>query len=138
MTSSPRVLLVGDSPDEREMYGHALRLGGYCTLQAPTGTTALRMAEELRPSAVVISEGRLHDEPSTVRLRAVLAALPAAPPVLILVNYLPSRAKVSVAPGDGARVLLKPCVPEDLVRTVKELLRGHAAHASCSQPFKSA
>jgi DNA-binding NtrC family response regulator len=137
MTQSARILLVSDSPDEREMYGHALRLGGYCTLQAPPGSTALRMAEELQPSAVVISEGRSVDEPGAIRLRSVLHASPAAPAVVILANYLGSGGAGRKTDGDGARVLLKPCVPEDLVRTVDELLAS-MHQPSRSQPLKRA
>ena len=121
MTPCARVLLVSDSQDEREMYAHALRLRGYCTLQAPIGATAVRMAEELQPAAVVISEGRLRDQSSTARLRSVLDGSSAAPPVIILANYL-GCGLLSAPAGDGARVLPKPCVPEDLVRAVDELL----------------
>jgi DNA-binding response OmpR family regulator len=121
MTPCARVLLVSDSQDEREMYGHALRLSGYCTLQAPTGATALRMAEELLPSAVVISEGR-RDQASTIRLRSILDGSPAAPPVIILTNYVGAGAPPTAGTNDGARVLVKPCVPDDLVRAVDELL----------------
>jgi DNA-binding response OmpR family regulator len=100
------------------MYGHALRLRGYCTLQAPTGATAVRMAEELLPAAVVISEGRLRDQASTTRLRSVLDGSP----VIILANYMGTEAPPAAPASDGARVLVKPCVPEDLVRAVDELL----------------
>jgi two-component system cell cycle response regulator DivK len=122
MAHLARVLLVSDSQDEREMYGHALRLSGYCTLQAATGEAALRLAEELQPSAVIISEGRLRDHPATARLRSVLHGPPAAPPLVILTNYVGSLTPVESQGGDGIRVLMKPCIPEDLVRTVDELL----------------
>ena len=122
MAHLARVLLVSDSPDEREMYGHALRLSGYCTLQAPTGEAALRMAQELVPSAVVISEGRLRDELSTIRLRSMLDGSPTAPRVVILANYVGAGELPRAEADDRTRVLMKPCVPEDLVRTVDELL----------------
>ena len=131
MTQSTRVLLVSDSSDELEMYGHALRLGGYCTLQAGSGSTALRMAEELQPSAVVISEGRRPDAPDAIRLRS------AAPAVVILANYMGTEPAGRETDGNSAQVLMKPCVPEDLVRTVDQLLAS-TDHPSRSQPLKRA
>ena len=56
---SRRILLVDDSADEREMYAEALRLKGFCTLQASNATDAFRMAVELQPQLIVVDRDLL-------------------------------------------------------------------------------
>ena len=122
-----RVLLIGESVDEREMYGEALRLEGFCTLQAADASTASRMIAELHPSAVVVSDGRL-DYGFGVSTVRQLAAHTAGAGVRVLMLTSHARlADLQAARSAGCHeVIVKPCLPETLIRHLGELMNSAA------------
>ena len=51
------VLLVDDDPDVRALLSEVLRIGGFAILEAPDGTTALRIAETtLGPIELLVTD----------------------------------------------------------------------------------
>ena len=50
----PRVLLVDDYPDAREMYGEYLRLSGFDVVDAANGLEALERAGDARPDIILM------------------------------------------------------------------------------------
>jgi len=48
------VLLVDDDPDVRALLSEVLRIGGFAILEAPDGTTALRIAETTLQSIEIL------------------------------------------------------------------------------------
>ena len=127
-SSAARVLLIGESVDEREMYGEALRLEGFCTLQAASVSAAGRMVDELRPSAVVLSEGRLDDGVGVSAIRTLARHTAAAGlPVVVLTSHA-CPADVEAARIAGCeQVIVKPCSPDVLIRRLGELMNSTGA-----------
>lgn len=127
-SAQPRVLLISESPDEREMYAASLRRNGFCTLQAANAADAYRLAAELPPSAIVTdvrlagSEDGLHltqrlkqDE----RTRGV--------PVIVLTAYLFPHDRDAAARAGCDVFLSKPCLPDSLSQVVSELVTPHTS-----------
>jgi CheY-like chemotaxis protein len=91
-TDCPRILLVDDSPDEREMYAEWFRQEGYLTLQAERATDAYRLASELGPDVAIVdvalsgTEDGLH----LTRLLKESAATRAMPVVVLTGHVFPS------------------------------------------------
>lgn len=121
----PTVLLVDDEPGIRQFFAKTLELGGYASVEAPTGEAALRLLEDgLHPDAVLLdltmpgmgglgfllrlrSDPRCHDIP--VAIVTGHGSLPA--PVQIAAR------KLNVA------VHYKPVNMEQLLELTEDLLR---------------
>lgn len=120
------VLLVEDADDEREMYAASLRLHGYRTLQASTGDDAIRLATELRPAAIV-TDVVLRGSVDGFTLTRLLKEdrFTRDTPVVILTGRV-FEADRERAAGVGCDVFLtKPCLPDELFRTVRRCAAAH-------------
>jgi CheY-like chemotaxis protein len=116
------VLIVDDSLHTRELYTEYLTFRGLGVLTAPDGEAGLSLALTLRPDVIVMDLAmpglngitvthRLKQHPRTRRI-----------PVIVLTGYA-FRAIQQGALEAGADVFLtKPCLPEDLERSVRDLL----------------
>jgi CheY-like chemotaxis protein len=119
------VLLVDDEPDQVEMYQLALELAGFEVASAYNGADGLARARERVPAAIVL-DLRLPDMTGW----DVCAALKADPlteavPVVILTAAASTTlAQQAVAAGCKAH-LVKPCFPDHLTRTVREVIAPH-------------
>lgn len=127
MNAGPSILLVNDSPDEREMYAESLRRFGYSTLEASTARDAYEMASELPPAAIVTDiklagaeDGlgltrRLKDDR---RMRDV--------PVVILTGYVFAHDREAAARSGCDAFVAKPCLPDALSAVITHLIRARA------------
>ena len=116
------VLIVDDSLHTRELYSEYLTYRGLGVLTAPDGEAGLALALAMKPDVIVMdlampglngitATHRLKDHPRTRRI-----------PVIVLTGYA-FRAIQQGALEAGADVFLtKPCLPEDLERSVRDLL----------------
>ena len=116
------VLLIGEPGDEREMYAEALRMAGFCTLQAGNSLVAARLAGELFPSAIVITDGRLDAGVGVSLLKELMKEwVPAShPPVLLVTSHARFRDVQAVMSAGCDRVIVKPCPPEALIQALDE------------------
>lgn len=116
---SPLVLLVEDDRDTREMYAMCLRASGYRVEQAVTARDALGKAAAVSPDVVVTDlslpgmdglalASQLHQHPQ-------LGAIP----VIAVTGYSMAN---DAGLHDIAAVLVKPCLPDDLVKAVARAL----------------
>jgi signal transduction histidine kinase/DNA-binding response OmpR family regulator/CHASE3 domain sensor protein len=82
----PRVLVIDDDPGAREIFGLALKRGGYDVLEASTGETGLAIAREVLPDAVILDimlpglDGwdllrLLHGDPRTAHIPVLVASI---------------------------------------------------------------
>jgi CheY-like chemotaxis protein len=115
------VLLVDDIRDTREMYAFFLRGSGYSVHEAGDGGEAVAMALEFRPDVVVMDLSL----PSVDGWTAIasLAGHPetGAIPIVVLSGHtFPADEQRARAAGVAA-FLAKPCVPEELARTVRRV-----------------
>jgi len=121
----PRVLLVDDYPDAREMYSEYLQYSGFDVVEASNGMEALTRANESEPDIILmdLSLPVMDGWEATRRLKANNRT--ADIPVVALTGH--ALAGIS----DGARLagcdafITKPCLPEDLVKEIRRVL-GHA------------
>lgn len=122
-TPSPRVLLISDSADEREMYAESFRRGGFCTLQACSAADGFRLASELPPSAIVTDVRLAGDEngleltrrlKQDERMRRV--------PVVILTGYVFTHDREAAARAGCDLFVPKPCLPDALSKVVAGLI----------------
>jgi CheY-like chemotaxis protein len=116
------VLIIDDSLHTRELYTEYLTYRGLGVLSAPDGEAGVALALTMRPDVVVMdlampglngitATHRLKEHPRTRRI-----------PVIVLTGYA-FRAIQQGALEAGADVFLtKPCLPEDLERSVRDLL----------------
>lgn len=137
-TSTPAILLVDDSGDERQMYAEFFQASGFRTLQAGNALDAYRLAVELSPDAAIVDlvlpgmsglelVRKLKSEEHTSRV----------PVIALTGRTLASDQQVAIAAGCD-RFLVKPCLPDDLLVEVRALLarsksrgepgRRHASH----------
>jgi two-component system cell cycle response regulator DivK len=119
-----RVLLVDDSEDARAMYAQYLTWSGFELLQAGDGAEALVRATADCPD-VIVMDLSLPAVDGWAATRAIKAdARTAAIPVVALSGYSAGRG------GDEslfAAFLTKPCLPDDLVATLRRLGLGGTA-----------
>ena len=125
---TPRItiLLVDDFDDSRQMYAEFLTSSGFDVLEAADGVGAIAKALEHRPSVVVmdlslpILDGReatrrLKGDPRTGHI-----------PIIALSGHTLTSGPHSALETGCDRFLAKPCLPDDLLATVNEIL----AHAT--------
>jgi CheY-like chemotaxis protein len=121
-SSSPLVLLVDDEPDQVEMYQLALEISGFEVTAAYTGAEALDRARGHKPTAIVL-DVRLPDMTGW----DVCTALKADPeteqiPIIILTAAASATLPQQAGAHGCAAYLLKPCFPDHLTRTVREVI----------------
>lgn len=127
----PVVLLVEDDPAGRVMYADWLGQAGFRVEQAHNGLQALERAFDLTPDAVVTDlnipgiDGyeltrRLKGDPRTSGI-----------PIVAVTGYGPFTQDPSRADRAGCDAIIpKPCLPEDLERTVRSLIDGARRHSA--------
>ena len=118
----PRVLIVDDYPDAREMYSEYLQYSGFDVVEAQNGQEALQRAVDEQPDIILmdLSLPVMDGWEATRRLKADKRT--ASIPVVALTGH--ALAGIS----DGAKkagcdaFVTKPCLPEDLVKEIRKVL----------------
>jgi DNA-binding response OmpR family regulator len=124
-STRPLVLVVDDDADTRELYRLALDLEGYRALDAASIADAVRVSRP-EPPAVAVGNWRLPDGDG-LDLATALVDLSQRTLLLAVTGVTLSQSDVDTAHGRGfQRVMLKPVLPDDLVRTVREVLEAAA------------
>src|SRR3981189_1657432 len=118
----PRVLLVDDYPDAREMYTEYLEFSGFDVVEAGKGREALQRAVDATPDIILmdLSLPVMDGWEATRRLKADERT--ASIPVVALTGHaLPGLSHGAKKAGADALVT-KPCLPEDLVKEIRRIL----------------
>jgi len=121
---TPRItiLLVDDFDDSRQMYAEFLTSSGFDVLEAADGVGAIAKALEHRPSVVVmdLSLPVLDGREATRRLKADPRT--SHIPIIALTGYTLTIGSHGALETGCDRLLTKPCLPDDLLATVNEIL----------------
>ena len=115
-------LLVDRDADTRQMYAEFLRMSAFQTDEAEDGREALAKAISRCPS-VIVTETRLPGM-SGLELCRVLrsdALTRAIPIIVVTADGLETNVRLAEAAGADA-VLVKPCMPDQLVDHIRQLL----------------
>jgi two-component system cell cycle response regulator DivK len=118
----PRVLLVDDYPDARDMYGEYLEYSGYDVIQAANGVEALERALEDQPDIILmdLSLPVMDGWEATRRLKANPRT--ASIPVVALTGHALAGIFEGAQRAGCDSFVTKPCLPEDLVKEIKRVL----------------
>ena len=118
----PRVLLVDDYPDAREMYAEYLRYSGYDVIEAVDGMDALRRANAESPDIIVmdLSLPIIDGWEATRRLKA--DARTSSIPVVVLTGHALAGISEGAKLAGCDAFVTKPCLPEDLVKEINRVL----------------
>jgi len=121
-TERPRVLVVDDYPDVREMYSEYLEFSGFDVIQAVNGIEALQRAVDAAPDIILmdlslpVMDGweatrRLKEDARTNRI-----------PVVALTGHALEGISEGAAKAGCDAFVTKPCLPEDLVKEIRKIL----------------
>lgn len=118
MPPQPRLLLVEDDPELRTLYTAVLRLAKFEVHPCPDGLAALHYLDQHDFDAIVLD---LHlPRVSGIEVYKELRAHRASRDVPIVV----CTGMDPVPDLPGATILYKPCAPEELLATVRRVLRS--------------
>ncbi len=122
----PRVLLVDDYEDSLESWRLFLELSGYDVLTARDGYTAVQLASECRPAVVIMDL----DLPGITGVEAG-RRLRASPethglPLIAATGYSHGRQLDEARTVGFDTMMLKPCDPTMLLRTIERLIAPRA------------
>jgi DNA-binding response OmpR family regulator len=119
----PLVLVVDDDESNREMYSMAIEMAGYWVLGASGAADGLQTARQYKPDVVITDitmpgmDGwafarALREEPSTAQ----------AGIIAVSGRTHDEMAEQNDGRGDVDVVLVKPCLPDELLRQIKAVL----------------
>lgn len=120
----PRVLLVEDDQDNRELMTEVLEWAGFLVTPAPSGSEGLRRLRE-QPVDLVLTD---YGMPGTGGLELARSAKALAPrvPVVVVTGYSERKDIESALGHEIDAVLVKPVDPDALASVLVDLLRGRA------------
>lgn len=124
-TERPRVLLVDDYSDAREMYSEYLKFSGFDVVEAANGVEALQRALDSSPDIILmdlslpVMDGweatrRLKQDTRTARI-----------PVVALTGHALSGMFEGAKNAGCDAFVTKPCLPEDLVQQIHHVLKNN-------------
>jgi two-component system cell cycle response regulator DivK len=118
----PRVLLVDDYPDAREMYTEYLEFSGFDVVEAGNGMEALQRAVDTTPDIILmdLSLPVMDGWEATRRLKADKCT--ASIPVVALTGHALADISEGAKKAGCDAFVTKPCLPEDLVREIRRIL----------------
>jgi two-component system cell cycle response regulator DivK len=118
----PRILIVDDFDDARELYCELFAGQGFEVHSAGDGITALELAKSLLPDVILL-------DIALPRLDglSVLSAVRSHPPlsatrVVMLTAHTADHIKTRAISLGASGIIIKPCLPEDLLGAVHALL----------------
>jgi two-component system cell cycle response regulator DivK len=133
------VLIVDDFEDNRTMYAEFFRFSGYEVIEASNGVEAIEKATAFVPDVVIMdlslpvldgweATRRLKGDPRTRHI-----------PVLVLTGHAFEEHSKEAQEAGCDRFLAKPCLPETLLETVRQVLAhsGKIIRAPREDPSRS-
>ena len=125
---APVIVVADDDRDTRELYRACFDMSGFVTAEASTGEEALEAAERLKPDVLLADlvlpdiDGltvarRLKERPATAGIR-----------VILITGATVHDFQRKAAEAGVLRALLKPCLPDVMLREVRRALRGFPEH----------
>ena len=118
----PRVMVVDDYPDAREMYSEYLEYCGFEVVQAANGMEALQRAIETQPDIILmdLSLPVMDGWEATRRLKADKRTVNI--PVVALTGHALAGISEGAKKAGCDAFVTKPCLPEDLVKEIRRVL----------------
>lgn len=119
---APFVLVADDDRDTRELYRACFDTSGYRTGEAATGSHAIAAAVEMVPD-VLLTDHILPDvDGLTIARRLKGDARTAGVRIVMITGYATPALERRAAEAGIERVLMKPCLPQTVMREVSRVL----------------
>ena len=126
----PRVLVVDDYPDAREMYAEYLQYSGFDVIEAGNGMEALERALDSAPDIILmdLSLPVMDGWEATRRLKA--NKLTAGIPIVAVTGHALAGILEGAKKAGCDAFVTKPCLPEDLVKEIQKVLSASSTAAT--------
>ena len=121
----PKILVVEDNPDQRRILSTILYYNGFDPIEAATGRDAVNAASEVSPD-LILMDLKLPDMTGFLAAEIIQSGMGNKRVPVICVTGLditPAKAKQRGC----VDLLLKPVLPEDLIRAVHRVLSAPPA-----------
>ncbi len=127
----PLVLVVDDYQDAREMYAECLGACGFSVAEAETGDEAVAKALELLPDVILMDLSLPGMDGWTATRTLKRNTRTAGIPVVALTGHGRADAPGAAREAGCDAFLIKPCLPDDMVATVRKVMvdGGAARHS---------
>ena len=125
LRGSETVLIVEDEPSVLATTTRTLRHYGYGVLQADNGEAALSILERHSNEVDLIVTDVVMPHMTGPQLAEVVRQEYPSVPLMFITGYANEESLRHEALSGGARILLKPFLPSELVATVREVLDGN-------------
>ena len=118
----PRVLVVDDFPDARQMYAEYLTYAGFDVIEAGNGAEALERAADSSLDVIVmdLSLPVMDGWEATRRLKANKNTT--SIPIVALTGHVVAGISEGAKKAGCDAFVTKPCLPEDLVKEIRKVL----------------
>ena len=132
----PFVLVADDDQDTRELYRACFDTSGYRTAEAGTGAQAIASAVEIVPD-VLLTDYLLPDvDGLAIALRLKADPRTAGICIIMVTGYATPDLERRAQAAGIERVLLKPCLPQTVMREVARAL-GRPAYRKAPLPAQT-
>ena len=121
--SAPLVLVIDDVEDNREVYAQFLRHEGWRVATAEDGEDGLAQAMELQPSVIILDLGLPKMDGWEVAHRLKSTPATSAIAVVALTGHVTAEARSRALTAGVNEFCTKPCLPADLVATIRRHLK---------------
>ena len=119
----PVIVVADDDRDTRELYRACFDMSGFVTAEASTGEEAIATAERLLPD-VLLTDLILPDIDGFAVARRLKGQQSTAPiRVILLTGHSPDDLQRQATAAGISRALLKPCLPDEMLRQVRRTLK---------------
>lgn len=120
---TPRVLVIDDFADNREMYAEYLRFDGFIAITAINGEDGLRKALADPPDVIVLDLFMPRMDGWELARALKTDARTKNIPVIVLTGRAPQTQAQRVPEVEVAAYLMKPLLPEQLAHEIRRHLR---------------
>lgn len=119
----PVILVADDDRDTRELYRACFDLCGFVTAEASSGGEALRKAERLKPDVLLTDLVFPDIDGLTITRRLKAQPATAGIHIILITGAAMQDLERQAADAGVLKALLKPCLPETMLREVQRALR---------------
>ena len=119
---APLVLVIDDNADTRDIYETYLTYVGFRVATAVNGKVGIEAARALKPSLIVMDLTMpVFDGWSAIRFLKADSELRVVPIIAVSGHAMKGADRLAMEAGCD-RYMTKPCLPQDLVAAIRELL----------------